>query len=136
MKYSNYIGIILAIILIAACFFPWAYYPDLDKVFTGFFSEQNRYGKPGLLLIILSVIVIVLFIVPRIWAKRVNLVVSALIVAFSARSFVLFSSCYRGICPEKKVGLYVIIVVSFLILLAAVLPDLKLKGKNSGNYDF
>jgi hypothetical protein len=130
MKYSNYIGIAAAIILIIGCFLPWAYYPDIDKTFTGFFSEQDRYGKPGKLLFVFSVIGILLFIIPKIWAKRLNLVVAVLAVAFSVRNFMLFSTCYRGFCPEKKAGLYIIITTSIIMMIASLLPDLKLK-KNS-----
>ena len=54
MKYSQYIGVAAAIILVGACFLPWAFYPDLNKDFTGFFSEQNNYGRPGKLFSILA----------------------------------------------------------------------------------
>jgi hypothetical protein len=37
MKYSQWTGIVAALLLIAACFMPWAYFPDLGKNFTGFF---------------------------------------------------------------------------------------------------
>ncbi|MBS1948996.1 MAG: hypothetical protein JST47_14635 [Bacteroidetes bacterium] len=133
MKYSNYVGIVAAVVLVAACFSPWAYYPDINKTFTGFFSEQNRYGKPGLLLSIFSAIAIVLFMIPKIWAKRANLIIAALSVAFSARNFMVFSACYRGICPEKKTGLYLMIISAIIILVASFFPDVKLNkaGKNT-----
>ena len=127
MKYSNYIGVLAAIALIIACFLPWAYYPDLNKNFTGFFSEQNRYGKPGKALVFFAVFTIVLFIVPKVWAKRLNMVIAALALAFSVRCFMLFSACYRGICPEKKIGIYLIITTSVLMIIASVLPYMKLK---------
>jgi len=131
MKYSNYIGILAAIVLIIACFLPWAYYPDIDKTFTGFFSEQNRYGKPGKLLVFFSIVAITLFIVPKVWAKRLNMVVTALALAFCVRCFTLFSTCHRGICPEKQIGIYLIFITSVIMIIASVLPDMKLK--ESGN---
>ena len=127
MKYSNYIGVLAAIALIIACFLPWAYYPDLNKNFTGFFSEQNRYGKPGKALVFFAVFTIVLFIVPKVWAKRLNMVIAALALAFSVRCFMLFSACYSGICPEKQIGIYLIITTSVLMIIASVLPYMKLK---------
>ncbi|HLK28506.1 MAG TPA: hypothetical protein VKT28_07995 [Puia sp.] len=131
MKYSNYIGIAAALLLIVACFLPWAYYSDIDKTFTGFFSEQNRYGKPGKLLIAFSVLSILFFIIPKIWAKRLNLFVATLTVAFSVRSFMLFSGCYRGYCPEKKIGLFLILICAIVMLISSLLPNMKLKEKNS-----
>jgi hypothetical protein len=127
MKYSNYIGILAAVILIVACFLPWAYYPDINKIFTGFFSEQNRYGKPGKALVFFAIFAIALFTVSKVWAKRLNMVVTALSLAFSVRCYMLFSACYRGICPEKKTGIYLIVITSVVMIIASVLPYLKLK---------
>lgn len=129
MKYSNYLGILAAIVLIVACFIPWAHYPDIDKTFTGFFSEQNRYGKPGKALVFFAVLAIILFIAPKVWAKRLNMVITALALAFSVRCYMLFTACYRGTCPEKETGIYLIVITSFVMIIASVLPDLKLKDR-------
>ena len=64
-----YIGIVAALLLIIFCFIPWAYYPDLQENFTGFYSSQNNYGKPGKAFIFLSVLSIVFFLIPKVWAK-------------------------------------------------------------------
>jgi len=127
MKYSNSIGVLAAVVLIIACFLPWAYYPDLSKNFTGFFSEQNRYGKPGKALVFFAVFTILLFIVPKVWAKRLNMVIAALALAFSVRCYMLFSACYRGTCPEKETGIYLIVIASVVMIIASVLPYVKLK---------
>ncbi|MFI5155020.1 MAG: hypothetical protein ACHQEM_02485 [Chitinophagales bacterium] len=131
MKYATSIGIIGGVLLIIACFLPWAYYPDIDKNFTGFFSEQNMYGKPGKFLVFLSLVTIVLFIIPRIWAKRTNLLVTAIVLAFAIKSFILFSACYHGICPEKKFGVFLLLAASVLMVIASIFPDIKLKEKQS-----
>jgi hypothetical protein len=127
MKYSNYIGIVGSLTMVISCFFPMAYYPDLDKSFTGFFSEANIYGKPGFFFIFFGAAAILLFVVPKIWAKRINLLVGALIVAFAVKTSILFMTCYRGTCPVMRGGLYLLLVSSGVVLIAAVLPDLKLK---------
>lgn len=127
MKYSQWIGIAAACLLAIACFMPWTFYPDLQKNFTGFFSENNNYGRPGKVLIGLSVISVLFYLLPKVWAKRWNFLVTALIVAFAIKSFILFSGCYRGICPEKKAGLWLMLVSSILMLIMAVIPDTKLK---------
>lgn len=129
MKYANWIGVAGAILLIIACFLPWAYYPDIDRYFTGFFSEKNMYGRPGKFLVFLSLITGALFIIPRIWAKRANLLVAAIVLAFSIKSFILFSACYHGICPEKKLGIFLVIIAPVIMVIAAIFPDLKLKDK-------
>jgi hypothetical protein len=129
MKYSMSVGIIAALVLIVACFIPWSYHPDIDKTFTGFFSQANAYGKPGKAIIFFSVLSIVLFIIPKIWAKRFNVLVTAITIAYCLRSFVLFTSCAGGVCPEKKVGIFLILISSAIMLVAALLPDLKLKER-------
>jgi hypothetical protein len=127
VKNSQWIGIAAALLLIGACFLPWAYFPDLQKDFTGFFSERNAYGKPGKVFVFLCALAIILFLIPRIWAKRINIFVSALTVAFSVKCYILFTACYKGICPDKKIGLFLVLIASALMTLSAILPDTKLK---------
>lgn len=129
MKYSQWIGIAAALLLIAACFLPWAYFPDLRENFTGFFSEKNAYGRPGKIFVFFSIVSIIMFLVPRVWAKRANLFVGALTLAFGLKSYILFTACYRGICPEKRVGIFLVLISSLILIIAAVVPDLELKEK-------
>lgn len=131
MKYSQWIGIAAALLLIAACFLPWAYYPDLQKNFTGFSSERNVYGRPGKVLVFLSVLAIVLLIIPRVWAKRSNMLLGAVILAFSIKCYLLFTACYKGTCPDKKEGIFLILIAPAIMTLAAILPDIKLKEKTT-----
>jgi hypothetical protein len=131
MKYSNWIGVAASLLLIAVCFFPWTYYPDLDKTFSGFFSEGNRYGKPGKVFIFFAVPAIVLFIIPQLWAKRVNMLITVLALSFAIRSYVVFTACYHGICPEKRAAVFVVLIAPVIMVLASVLPDLKLKEENN-----
>ena len=126
MKYSNWVGVSFCLILIVACFLPWAYYPDLNENFTGFFSQKNIYGKPGKVFVVLSALSILLFLIPRIWAKRVNMMLSVLLVAYAVKSFILFTSCYSGICPEKKVAIFAVMICSLVIMGMTIFPDLKI----------
>ncbi|WP_205512780.1 hypothetical protein [Longitalea arenae] len=128
MKYSQWIGIAAAIILVIAGFFPWTYHPDLDKNFTGFFTENNVYGKPGRVFIVLSAISIIFFAVQRIWAKRWNMFMCAITLAFAIKSFIVYSGCYRGICPDKKAGLWIMLLAAILMMAMSLFPDMKLKA--------
>jgi hypothetical protein len=133
MKYFNFVGAAAASILILACFLPWTYYPDLDKTFTGFFSEGNAYGRPGKVFLFLCIPAILFFIIPKIWAKRANMLLGALILAYSIKTYILFTSCYRGDCPGKKLGIYLVLFLPVLIIVATLVSDLKEKTeKNSG----
>jgi hypothetical protein len=129
-KILHWLGIAACITLIISCFLPWAYYADIDKTFTGLYSLQ--YGRPGKLLIALAVIALAFMFLPKVWAKRANLFVCALAVGYAVKSYVLFTACYMAYCPEKKIGIWLMMVSVFGMLIAAVFPDLKLeKDRNT-----
>jgi len=127
MKNSQWLGIAAALLVIAASFMPWAYFPALQKEFTGFWSEQNRYGRPGKVLLVFSVVEIVFFLVPRVWAKRANIFVTAVDLAWGIKCLYLYTACYRGECPEKRIGLFLMLGGTIIALAAALLPDIKIK---------
>ena len=130
MKFSQWIGILAAIVLIISGFMNWTWYPDIHKYFTGYVSENNIYGKPGKIFLYFSSVAILFFAIPRIWAKRWNVFMCTLIVAFAIRTFILYTSCYSGVCPVKQPGIWIMIASAALILLCALLPDMKLKDKS------
>jgi hypothetical protein len=127
MKYVNLVGVLACCLLIIVCYLPWTYYPDLGKSFSGFFSEGNAYGKPGAVFLTLSLMAILFFILPKLWAKRLNILIGALMVAYSIKTYILFTSCYRGDCPVKKLGIFLVLVLPLFIIIATVLPDMKLR---------
>jgi hypothetical protein len=122
-------GLIACIALIVSCFMPWAYYADLKETFTGFYSYQNNYGKHGKFLTVIAVISFTLMYLPKVWAKRINLFVCALGMGYAIKSYILFTSCYNAYCPEKKAGIYLVLIATIIMMAAAVFPDLKIKGK-------
>ena len=128
MKYSSVIGIVAALLIIVACFLPWTFHPDLNKYFTGFYSEDNLYGKPGKLFVILACLLIVLFAIPRVWAKRTNWVIATITVAYTIREYFLFTTCYSGICPVKEMGIYLLLSSVAVVFVMAILPDIKIKN--------
>lgn len=131
MKFSQWIGIAASLVLIISGFMNWTWYPDIHKYFTGFFSENNIYGKPGKIFIYFTSVAIILFAVPKIWAKRWNLLVCTLIVAYAIKTFILYSACYRGVCPVRQEGIWIMLISVIVIMLCALLPDLKLKEKSN-----
>jgi hypothetical protein len=129
MKYSNYIGAAVALGLIGVCYSPWVYIPSINAVLTGMNTPHTNFGHPGLLNAILSVIAIILFITPKIWAKRSNIFVGTFNMAWSIRNVLLVTQCELGECPEKKWGIFAFMLLSALLLLMALLPQLKVESK-------
>ena len=129
MKLATYFGIAAALLLILFCFIPWAYYPDLQQSFTGFYSKDNHYGKPGKAFIFLSVLSILFFLIPALWAKRANQFISVMNFAYALKTYLLFASCYLGICPQIKMGLYGILVFPLIILVCSLLSRAPMKAE-------
>ncbi len=105
---------------------PWAYYADLHKSFTGFFSEQNMYGKPGIVFVFIAVCTAILIYLDKLWAKKTLIFLAALNIGYLIKTYVLFTSCYSAICPQKEYGLYLLIFSSVLLLIVTFFPDIKI----------
>lgn len=130
MKYSQIIGIAACLALIVNCFFPWSYIAEINLLITGVNGGENL-GKPGLFNIILSVVMIIFFFIPKIWAKRTNVILGALNIAWSIRNYLLVGACSGGICPQKKAGIFILIFLSFFIELMTFLPPVKIANKET-----
>jgi hypothetical protein len=70
---------------------------------------------------------IVFHFLPKLWAKRVNLLIVALNIAWAIRNYFIISMCREGECPEKQIGLWLVLLASVLMLIAALFPDVQLK---------
>jgi hypothetical protein len=129
MRHSQTIGIIAVLILAILCFMPWSYIASRQLVISGMHAEGSNFGKPGLFHLILAAVMIVLFLIPRIWAKRTNVFVAAFNLAWAFRNYLLISSCMMGECPEKKPALYLILILAVLAQLMALLPKVNMAPK-------
>ena len=129
VKYLHWLGIAACLTLIITCFLPWSYHADLKQSFTGFYSYDNHYGKPGKFLIFFGIIVLVCMILPKVWAKRANLFICAFTLAYAIKTFILFGSCYNNYCPQKLFSLYLMVGCTVVMLIAAALPNAKILDK-------
>jgi hypothetical protein len=133
MRWMKWTGIIAAIILIMACFLPWVVIPSINSTITGIDAMGTNFGKPGYFHFITIFFFIVFSLVQKIWAKRFNFLVTALNMAWAIRNFYLITMCRAGECPEKKAGIYLILILSVIMLASALLPDLNRDRKKPIN---
>ena len=128
-KIMYYAGIVASVAIIGCCFLPWVHYNNINTTFTGFnvtkFVTGNYYGKAGVPITIMSVIILILMLVPRIWAKRTNLFVSALLFAYCIRTYIIFTSALFEGEVEKQAGIYLIIILSFIMLVGCLFPKME-----------
>jgi hypothetical protein len=134
-KVCHFIGIFSCIAIIVACFLPWTHYTSINETFTGFhvirFSQVNYYGRAGIPVTVMASVILVLMLIPKVWAKRVNLFLAALLFAYCIRTYVIFTgSMFEGEV-EKRAGIYLIFLLSLLILVTAVFPKLDEKQLSS-----
>jgi len=117
----------MALLLIYSCTMQWVYIASKQIVVTGLHSEGTSFGGPGYLHIIFAVISLILLWIPRVGAKRVNLFVVALNLAWAIRNYMLMTACHAGECPETRLGFYILLLSSILLLVVSFFPDLKEK---------
>jgi hypothetical protein len=120
MNWKTVLGLVACTLLVASCFMRWAWYPDIEMFFTGFFSKENYYGRPGILLSCLAGIAFVMYLVRRPWSYRLNLIVGAIVLGYAITSFLRFSSAYDGFLPEKQPGIWLMLMSAGANLVAAV----------------
>ena len=123
----KWVGLFAVILLIVSCFLPWVIIPSKNIVVSGIDSTGTNFGKPGYTHFVMSFFFIIFHFIPRLWAKRSNLLVVALNIAWAIRNYFIISMCREGDCPEKQMGLWLVLLASILILIAALFPDIKLK---------
>lgn len=122
----KWIGLLAAMALVTGCFFPWVFIESKNITVTGIESAGTNFGKPAYFHFFLAAFFLVFNFTPRIWAKRANLLVTAINIAWAARNYFLISACSGGECPQKKIALYVVLISSFVMLVAALMPKVKL----------
>ncbi|HEX3164733.1 MAG TPA: hypothetical protein VHQ93_00665 [Chitinophagaceae bacterium] len=127
MRYMKWIGLAAVILLIVSCFLPWVIIASKNIVVKGVDSTGTNFGKPGYTHFVLSFFFVIFHFVPRLWAKRVNLLIVALNIAWAIRNYFIISMCREGECPEKQTGLWLVMLASILMLIAALFPDIRLK---------
>lgn len=130
MRYSNYIGILAGALLLLVAFLPWIYIPSIETAVTGYgAATKTVFGKPALMHAYLMPLTVLLFLLPRVWAKRLNPLLSAVHVAWAIRNLLLLSTCRYGECPERLIWLYVYFALALAMLAMALLPEMKVGEK-------
>jgi hypothetical protein len=125
-RYMKWIGLAAAILLIVSCLSPWVFIESKKLTVSGVDTTGTNFGKPGYFHFVMTFFFLLFSFIPRVWAKRLNLGVTALNLAWAIRNYFIISSCQAGDCPDKQISIYLIVLASVLMLLAAMFPDMKL----------
>ena len=130
-KAVQILAILSCIALIITCFMPWVHYNSINETFTGFnvkpFGTKVNYGKAGKIIVILTSISLICTVLPVLFLKRVNMFATALLFAYSIRTYILFTGSIFDGQVEKFAGIYLIILFSLVIVVCSVFPNLEEK---------
>jgi hypothetical protein len=125
MRYMKWIGLAVAVLMIVSCISPWVFIESKNITVSGIDATGTNFGKPGYFHFIMTAFFLVFNFIPRLWAKRINLVVTALNLGWAIRNYFIISACAAGECPEKKTGIYMMLLASVLMLVSALFPDME-----------
>ncbi|MEY4333986.1 MAG: hypothetical protein RLZZ196_2729 [Bacteroidota bacterium] len=129
MKYSQYIGILACLVVLFCSFLPWSIVVSEQITISGFDTKGTSFGRPGLFLNFFTVIALIFFVTPFIWAKRTNIFIGAIVFAWSVRNYILVSTCLMGECPVKQPALYALVAASFVVMMMTLLPKINTTKK-------
>ena len=135
-KNLHYLAIIATLGIIGTCFIPWVHYNNIDVTFNGYnvkrFATGVYYGRAGIIITILAGISLLFTLMQSIVAKRVNMFLCALLVAYTLRTYVIFTGSLFDGEVTKLAGIYLIVLLSFVMVICSVFPYLKKEEKFGG----
>jgi hypothetical protein len=134
MRWMKWIGVASALLLMATCFMPWVIIPSKNITISGVDAAGINLGKPAYFHFITVFFFLLFTFIPRVWAKRSNLFVTALNLGWAVRNYFIVSTCSGGECPEKQIAIFLLAAASALMLASALFPDIKLKDKDLSKF--
>ncbi len=114
-------------VLLVSCFLPWASIEHRGITVTGFHAEAMGLGKPGLLHVIFSSLILFFLLLNKIWSFRTAFFLSAFNIAWGVRNFITVSTCSGGECPTKHLALYVVLIAPVLATILMLLIEKKVE---------
>lgn len=130
-----YLGLLSAVLLVLSCFLPWTTYNSVNLTFNGFNVERfvtgNFYGKAGYPIVVLTAVIVLLFIIRKLWAKRVAVFISAFLLAYIIRTYIIFTSGLVEGDVDTHFGMYLLMASSILLLISSLFPYMPMQEKNA-----
>jgi hypothetical protein len=123
----KWIGLAAAVLMIISCFTPWVFIESKNITVSGVDATGTNFGKPGYFHFLLAGLFFICTLVPRVWAKRLNLLFTALNLGWAIRNLFILAACSGGECPERKPGIWLMLLASLLMLASALFPDMKVQ---------
>jgi hypothetical protein len=131
-KKMKWIGVMAAVLLIVSCFTPWVIIESKSITISGIDATGTNYGKPGYFHFVFCFFFLLFTFIPKVWAKRFNLLVVAINVAWAAKNYFMLTTCAGGECPVPQTGLWLMLLASVIMLVTSFFPDIEIKQGQKG----
>lgn len=129
MRSTKWPVVVVALIVVLSCFFPWIVIESKQIVVSGVQGEGTNFGKPGYFTLILLPILLFFFFLRRLWAHRAALFLAALNIGWTIRTFLLLSICEAGECPERQPALFIYLAANVVLLVTLLVQKVELPHK-------
>ena len=126
-KKMKWIGVLAVVLLIVSCFTPWVIIESKGITVSGIDATGTNYGKPGYFHFIFSFFFLLFTFVQKVWAKRFNLLVVAINLAWAVKNYFMVTTCAGGECPVTQTGLWLMLFASGVMLISSFFPDIEIK---------
>ncbi|HEX8462806.1 MAG TPA: hypothetical protein VF623_15330, partial [Segetibacter sp.] len=93
-------------------------------------SEQVSFGTQIIAHSFFCILMTIFYLLPLVSVKRANVLIGAIHFAWTLKNYYVFTTCRVGECPEKQFGIYLVILLSFVMLVMTFLPELKVKSED------
>lgn len=131
MKYAHWIGCVSCLLLIAGVFQPWIFIPSVKLTITGWHAEGTNFGKPGLVPLVLSSCMALLFLIPKVWSRLITILMATVQLAWMIRNYILLTTSFIGEVPDKTWVLQSLIPISLVIIIMSFLSRAPLSTSNT-----
>jgi hypothetical protein len=133
MRWMKWIGVLSAFVLAVIAFMPWVVIVSKNITVTGVDATGTNFGKPAYFHFFSIFFFLLFTFIQKVWAKRINLLVTALNLAWAIRNYLIITMCRGGECPEKKTAIYLVLLTSALMLLTSLMPDIRTSDDSETN---
>lgn len=120
MRFTKLLPFIAVALLIFSCYLPWMTIESNGLTITGVDTTGTSFGKPGYFHFVWAGLYLVFLAISKVWANRTAIGFAAFNIAWALRNFLLLPACSMGDCPQKKVGLYLLLFAAFAMFGAAL----------------
>ena len=123
MRLKFVLSLLSVAVLVFACFLPWITIESKNITISGMNTTGTLYGKPGYFHFLWAGAYLFFLLINKIWSKRAAVGMAAFNIAWALRNFLLLPACQMGECPERREGLYLLLLASFLMFLTPLLNE-------------